>query len=79
MGVDRSCDWVDIGFGLVDLRMRIRPRSEDADRDHERVGRCDIDFDLVGVDVGGEGGGSVLAWVVVVGSGSECNWDQGIQ
>lgn len=73
--MDRSCDWVGIGFGLVGLRMRIRPRSVYAGRDHERVGRCDIDFDLVGVDVGvgGEGGGSVQVWVVVVGSGSE--WD----
>ena len=73
--MDRSCDWVDIGFELVGLRMRIRPRLEGVGRDHERVGRCDIDFDLVGVDVdvGGEGGGSVQVWVVVVGSGSD--WD----
>lgn len=71
--MDRSCDWVNIGFGLVGLRMRIRRRSEDVGRNHERVGRCDIDFDLVGVDVdvGGEGDGSVQVWIVVVGSGSE--------
>jgi len=79
--VDRSCDWVDIGFGLVDLKMRIRPRSEGVGRDHERVGRYDIDFDLVGVGVGvgGEGDGSVQVWVVVVGSGSEWDWDQDTQ
>ena len=79
MGADRSCDWVDIGFGLVGLRMRIRPRSVDVGRNHERVERYDIDFDLVGVGVGGEGDGSVLAWVVVVDLGSEWDWDQDTQ
>ena len=76
--MDRSCDWVNIGFGLVGLRMRIRPRSVDVGRNHERVGRYDIDFDLVGVGVGvgGKGVGSVQVWVVVVGSGSEWDWDQ---